>query len=98
MSTEPSRGSKERAHRQAQERDLREYFSRGEMIEVYIQTPASENGGEEAVAVFSRGPVQDARVFIDPGTHRLHRGCRVRCRIRYCDDNFLKALAVYRID
>ncbi|GEM_PF-3141187 len=98
MSTDTSRGSKERAHREAQERDLREYFSRGEMIEVYIQTPTSENGGEEAVAVYSRNPVQDARVFIDPGPHKLHRGCCVRCRIRYCANNFLKALAVYRVD
>jgi hypothetical protein len=98
MSAETSRGSKERAHRQAQQQDLREYFSRGEMIEAYIQTPASENGGEEAVAVYSRDSVQDARVFIDPGPHKLYRGSCVRCRIRYCDDNFLKALAVYRID
>ena len=98
MSAETGRGSKERAHRQAQERDLQEHFNRGEMIEAYIQTPASENGGEEAVAVYSRDPVQDARVFIDPGPHRLYRGCCVRCRVHYCDDNFLKALAVYRID
>ena len=98
MSTDTSRGSKERAHREAQERDLREYFSRGEMIEAYIQTPAKENGGKEAVAVYSRNPVQDARMFIDRGLHGLHRGCCVRCRIRYCADNFLKALAVYRID
>ena len=98
MSVNTSRGAKERAHRQAQERDLREYFCRGEMIEAYIQTPASQNGGEEAVALYSRGSVQDVRVFIDPGPHNLYRGCRVRCRVRHCGDTFLKALAIYRID
>jgi|AntRauTorcE11897_2_1112592.scaffolds.fasta_scaffold04821_4 hypothetical protein len=98
MSVNTSRGAKERAHQQAQDRDLREHFCRGETIEAYIQTPTSENGGEEAVAVYSRDLVQDVRVFIDPGQHNLYRGCRVRCRVRYCGDNFLKALAVYRID
>jgi hypothetical protein len=91
-------GEKERAHRQALERNLSDYFTSGESIEVFIQTPAEKNGGEEAVAVYSRGEVQDARVFVDPGTHHLHRGCRVRCRIRYCGDSFLKALALYRLD
>ncbi len=98
MSVDTNRGAKERAHRQAQERNLREHFTRGEMLEAYIQTPASGNGGEEAVAVYSRDPVQDVRVFIDPGQHNLYRGCCVRCRVRYCGNNFLKALAVYRID
>lgn len=98
MSTDSNRGAKERAHRQAQDRDLREYFTRGETIEVFIQTPPSENGGEEAIAVYSRHPVHDVMIFIAPGQHNLQRGCRVRCQIRYRGDNFLKALALYRID
>jgi len=91
-------GAKQLAHEQASQRDLGQYFDAGEMIEVFIQTPPSQNGGEEAVASYSRGECQDVRVFIQPGSHDLHRGSRVRCRVRYCGDSYLKALALYRLD
>jgi hypothetical protein len=63
-------GAKQLAHRNAQQRDLENHISPGEMIEVYIRTPPERNGGEEAVGVYSRGEVQDVRVFIDPGQHQ----------------------------
>jgi len=91
-------GAKRLAHEQAQETDLREHFSRGEQIEVFVETPPGQNGGEEAVATVNRAPVYDARVFIEPGRCTLHRATRVRCRIVYVDENFLKALALCRLD
>ena len=91
-------GGKRLAHEQAQETDLREHFSRGEHIEVFVETPPSQNGGEEAVATVNRVPVYDARVFIQPGKYTLHRATRVRCRIAHVEENFLKALALYRLD
>ena len=90
--------AKRLAHKQAQETDLREYFSRGEHIEVFVETPPRQNGGEEAVATVNREPVYDARVFIEPGRCTLHRATRVRCRIVHVDKNFLKSLALYRLD
>jgi len=91
-------GEKRLAHEQARETDLRDHFGRGEQIEVFIQTPPEQNGGDEAVATVNRAPVYDARVFIEPGRFRLHRADRIRCRIRHAEENFLKALAVYRLD
>lgn len=91
-------GAKRLAHEQALETDLREHFSKGEYIEVLVETPTEQNGGEKAVATVNRGSVYDARVFIEPGRCTLHRATRVRCRINYVDENFLQALAVYRLD
>ena len=91
-------GAKRLAHNQAAKQDLDDYFDVGEVIEVFIQTPPAHNGGEEAVAIYSQGECQDVWVFIDPGSHTLSRGSRVRCRIRYCGESFLKALAIYRLD
>lgn len=91
-------GAKRFAHKQAQETDLREHFSRGEQIELFVETPPKHNGGEEAVATVNRAPVYDARVFIEPGRCTLHRATRVRCRIAHVEENFLKALALYSLD
>lgn len=91
-------GAKRVAHEQARDTDLRDHFAPGEQIEVFIETPAERNGGEEAVASVNRAPVYDARVFITPGRCTLHRADRVRWRIARVEDNFLKALALYRLD
>lgn len=91
-------GAKRLAHEQAQKTDLREHFTRGEQVEVFVDTPPERNGGEEAVAMISQPPVHDSRVFIEPGRQTLHRATRVRCRIRHVDESFLKALALYRLD
>lgn len=92
------RGAKSLAHEQARETDLRDHFTRGEQMEVFVETPPERNGGEEAVATVNRAPVYDAGVFINPGRCTLHRAARVRCRIIHVEENFLKALALYRID
>lgn len=91
-------GAKRLAHEQARETNLREHFTQGEQIEVFVETPPERNGGEEAVATANRAPVYDARVFIKPGRCTLHHAARVRCRIAHVEENFLKALALYRLD
>ena len=91
-------GAKNWAHKQAQKRDLVKYFNPGEQIEVFIETPPERNGGEEAVATVSRDDARDGRVFISPGPHNLPRGAQVRCRITHVEQNYLKALAMWRID
>lgn len=45
-----------------------------------------------------RPPVHDDRVFVNPGEWALHRASRVRCRIRFVGENYLKAIATYRLD
>jgi hypothetical protein len=91
-------GAKRLAHERALETNLCEHFKRGEQIDVFIEKPPEQNGGEEAVATINRAPVYDARLFIRPGKHTLHRANRVRCRIIHVEENFLKALALYRLD
>lgn len=91
-------GAKQLGHKRAREIDLRKHFSKGEQLEVLIETPPKQNGGEEAIATVNRPPVHDARVFIEPGRFTLHRASKVRCRIAHVERNFLKALAIYRLD
>lgn len=91
-------GAKRLGHEQALETNLREHFTRGEHIDVFVEKPPEQNGGEEAVSTVNRDSVHDARVFIHPGRHTLHRAARVRCRVVYVGNDFLKALALYRLD
>lgn len=101
MSTDESpagRGAKIRAHEQARERDVRDYFDFAEQIDVIVEKPPEQNGGEEAVATTSRGEARDVKVYITPGQHTLHRGDRVRCRIKHVDYSYLKSLALCRLD
>jgi hypothetical protein len=69
----------------------------GEHITVFVEAPPDQNGGDEAVAKTNRGAVSDATVFITPGSCTLHRADQVHCRIRDVEDNYVKALALYRL-
>jgi len=98
MSSEHQNGAKLHHHERALDRDLSEYFDVGDRIEVIIEEPPSQNGGEEAKATTYREKSRDVVVFITPGEKPLHRGDRVRCRIKHVGNNHLKAVVVCKLD
>lgn len=97
MNSDDHRGAKRHAHERASSRDVTDYFDIGEHIDVIVESPPSENGGDEAIASISRDEARDIRVFIKPGTGHLHQGDHIRCIISHVDRSFLKAVCLCKL-
>ena len=92
MSSDNHRGAKRHAHERASSRDVTDYFDVGDNIDVIVEVPPSENGGDEAIASTSRDEARDVKLFIKPGVSHLHQGDHIKCTISHVDRSFLKAV------
>lgn len=83
----------EQAHRRARRRDAREAFRIGDDLEVVIEETPAMNNGRQAVA-----HAGNLVVFIHPGGSDLGVGVHVEVRVTYVARNYLRAVALSRID
>lgn len=85
--------SHERAHRQAKQRDARETYSVGDDLDVVIEEDPAMNNGRQAVT-----HVGNLVVFVHPGEASLGVGAHVRIRVTHVAKNYLRAVALERLD
>lgn len=97
MSSDDHHGTKRHAHERAKSRDVTDYFKIGEQINVVIETPPGENGGDEAIASISRDEARDVKIFITPGREPLHRGDHIKCSISHVDSSYLKGVCLGKL-